>query len=191
MLSLNSIYVVSEGIFMNSTKSKINDLAEKIINQFVLPHPLTVSDFKKFIEECRGLLSEDSQLPISSSGTIEKIEDNKFKITIPENEPETRKKFTIAHELGHLFLHMQFLSEEKWLNTPMGCLYNRSGSNSEEYEANEFAAALLMPRKIYKDQLEKTYAGNGRYNIAEVADYFDVSLEAARNRGRWLNLLAW
>jgi Zn-dependent peptidase ImmA (M78 family) len=58
-----------------------------------------------------------------------------------------RQRFTIAHELGHFFLHSR---DEHVTKAPMVML--RSGASStglisEEIQANQFAAELLMPRE--------------------------------------------
>ena len=63
--------------------------------------------------------------------------------------------------------------------------YRRFGSSEEEYQANEFAAALLMPIEEY-DAVLKAKSTNKRVNIQEVADYFNVSYSAAKNRGIFL-----
>ena len=67
-------------------------------------------------------------------------------------------------------------------------IYRRFGTSEQEYQANEFAAALLMPRKEYLVVL-KSNITNGRVNISEVADHFHVSNAAAGNRGRFLGYL--
>lgn len=69
-------------------------------------------------------------------------------IKVNENHPETRKRFTVAHELGHYFLHKENFgrqlfddyakrhSEMDWLYTNEERLFER--------EANIFAAWLLV-----------------------------------------------
>lgn len=59
---------------------------------------------------------------------------------------DTRCRFTVAHELGHLFLHWSFprprlAPDAQKPNDP-------SPSGRVEKEANQFAAAFLMPRAI-------------------------------------------
>ena len=60
-----------------------------------------------------------------------------------------------------------------------------------EYQAHEFAAAFLMPREIFFKVMNENYNGDGTYSMNKVADYFQVSLESAINRGRWLGILSW
>ena len=67
-------------------------------------------------------------------------------------------------------------------------VFFRNGTSEEEYQANEFAAAFLMPEKKYREQLEKYTEGFTVYT-SRIADYFGVSVAAASNRGKWLGLL--
>lgn len=104
-----------------------------------------------------------------------------------------RKRFSISHELGHLFLHMGYLVDEaKWASIPSyrDSARYRYGYSEEELEANEFAASFLMPERDFQSVAAK-YLLNGKYNVNAIAEEFGVSREAAINRGRWLNMFAW
>lgn len=107
------------------------------------------------------------------------INENGVSIVINENHPETRQRFTLAHELGHYFLHMnKSLSESVFVDK--ASLYRRDSSSSsgeikQEIEANRFAAELLMPEgEVFK-------AIGTRFdfdNIKSLADKFGVSEQA-------------
>ena len=61
-----------------------------------------------------------------------------------ENQVETRKRFTIAHELAHFFLHIA--TSEKDAIEDDAISFNRDDNwDKFEREANQFAASLLMP----------------------------------------------
>ena len=49
----------------------------------------------------------------------------------------------------------------------------RFGTSEQEYQANEFAASLLMPKDRYK-KIVSEYAVNGTVDMARVANYFNV-----------------
>lgn len=82
-------------------------------------------------------------------GSIRKQDDG-FIIYISPFQSTERRKFTIAHELGHLFLHMGYRINSDLWNKQMDATYYRAGDSLLEYQANEFAAALLMPKKYTK-----------------------------------------
>ena len=60
-----------------------------------------------------------------------------------------------------------------------------------EFQAHEFAAALLMPVQQFYEKMQECYLGLGRYNMYEIASYFSVSEEAAYNRAKWLGIIPW
>lgn len=47
-----------------------------------------------------------------------------------------------------------------------------------------------MPKIEYKRVMDKNTEGN-TVNTQEIAKYFNVSTEAASNRGKWLGYLQW
>ena len=57
---------------------------------------------------------------------------------------EGRKRFTIAHELGHYILH----KNKNYINCTMEDFYDWTGRKQIETEANYFASELLMPSEI-------------------------------------------
>lgn len=103
----------------------------------------------------------------------------------------TRRRFNIAHELGHLFLHMGFrVDAEKWQSYPEYERINRLGSSEQEFEAHEFAGALLMPEAAFR-AAALCHRNDGTFHTAEIAAHFGVSVQAATTRGRWLGLFSW
>ena len=80
-------------------------------------------------------------------------------IAINPNQHIHRQRFTIAHELGHYFCHSdddtpaQFVDGDfrlHWRNTE-----SSRGVNWQEIEANRYAAALLMPEKLLREDVDQ------------------------------------
>lgn len=102
-----------------------------------------------------------------------------------------RRRFTIAHEIGHLVLHVPVVKE---------IFYDRPADIREvdedppgeelpelrqrEREANVFARELLMPERLVNDQAHAT-----GFNLPALANRFEVSVPAMRLRLRLLKLL--
>lgn len=95
--------------------------------------------------------------------------DGSFTIFLPHHSSELRDYFTIAHELGHYFLHWEDDGEET--------TFSRGESNEVEWQANWFAAELLMPEDDFLVVAEEC-----DYDVCELADHFGVSRSAARVR---------
>ncbi len=89
-----------------------------------------------------------------------------------------RKRFVIAHEIGHLILH-------KGMSLPDDTFHNFNiiegtekflQSGKQELEANEFASELLMPTHLFKAEARgKKFIPQ---LIKQLADRFKVSLTA-------------
>ncbi len=82
---------------------------------------------------------------------------------------EAFKRFTLAHELGHIAMHSQILSEGKRHSS-------RSVGNSVpgiEREADQFAAYFLMPARIFSQKCRNLDFSPA--SIRTLAEYFQVS----------------
>ena len=90
-------------------------------------------------------LIEDTELPDDVVGEIACGKNGAvIKINPRNNYYEPRRNFTIAHELGHYFMHLddnceEFIDNKKTMNR-MTSFWDK-----KESEANDFAANLLMP----------------------------------------------
>lgn len=113
--------------------------------------------------------------------------DGSFKIILPLHTPPTRDRFTIAHELGHYFLHWRE-AVKKGAKPQAQMQFARSGKGFDpkvEAEANTFAACLLMPADPFT-----TAWGDLAGDVDAVAERFGVSSSAARARAEVLELPA-
>lgn len=120
------------------------------------------TDFGKHNDEIRGIVRY-------ANGTEASIQLN-------ANHGKTRQTFTLAHELGHYWLHK---NEELYYIDK----YNYSEDSEEakkETEANYFASSLLMPKERFMKLITETD------NTEAVAKFFGVSEVAVRNRLRWI-----
>jgi predicted transcriptional regulator len=168
-------------------RDKINRLAEKVRATCELSTPV---DVELAVRRLRGEIKEVDDAEMEAK--IEK-RGKGFRITVSTDKHENRRRFSVAHELGHLFLHMGYLiDQDRWsrVGTYVDSVYYRYGFNIEEHEANEFAGAFLMPRAEFV-QVANRYRSGNTYQIGPIAEHFKVSVEAAKIRGRWLGLFNW
>lgn len=123
------------------------------------------------------------------SGLLFKRENGQSYIAISSNESPVRQRFTLAHELGHFFLHPQkntfveFRDNIEFKETKRGV-----SRSPKEIQANQFAAALLMPKKFLEQDLATFKQGILPENIKSLAQKYDVSSEAMNYR--LINLLS-
>ncbi len=102
------------------------------------------------------------------------------KIYVNKDNSFQRKRFTIAHELGHLFLHLQKFVK----NSELYSVFKRDMNDYslEEKEANFFAANLLVPKELLNNYLLLT---NDNDDLSKI---FGVSNEVIRRRRDYLNV---
>jgi Zn-dependent peptidase ImmA (M78 family) len=157
---------------------KANEVRKEFNPKDLAPFPYeNISDVKNDVEILFGDFDEESL--ISISGVIfYKEPENSFKIMINSVKSKTRQNFTIAHELGHYFLHQDVLKSAKVIVDDDNYVENKrvlystediKNRDQIEFEANFFAAALLMPKNLVSD------AWNRIADIKECADIFGVS----------------
>lgn len=111
-------------------------------------------------------------------GSIVARDFDDFDIVLSEYTSPNRDRFTIAHELGHLFLHLKKVQEQ---NPDCGMRATRWVDEADkiqqraEWEANWFAAAFLMPEEQFLEAVEAQ-------GIDFAAAKFNVSVSAATVR---------
>ena len=106
------------------------------------------------------------------------------RVTIAVNPAHhsNRQRFTIAHELGHFFLHEgleQHVDENfriAWRNAD-----SSKAINWMEIQANRFAGELLMPSRFLEQDLNSLQSIDKR-TVALLATKYSVSPEAMKIR---------
>jgi len=87
---------------------------------------------------------------------------------------EGRRRFTIAHELGHYFL-------ENVEGGETSCSIDGEGNNKEqERQANSFASSLLMPTEWVRSSISQSI--KGIEDVLSISKQFEVSQTAAAIR---------
>jgi ribosomal protein L37E len=91
---------------------------------------------------------------------------NRHKVRYPyQGSSDRRLNFTIAHEIGHILLEHLLIPNN---------IKNEQDHDMEELEADEFAARLLMPRKLI--------CSCNYYSLDVVSSYMNVSKTALKVR---------
>jgi Zn-dependent peptidase ImmA (M78 family) len=108
------------------------------------------------------------------------LKDRNAIISINKAHSENRKRFTIAHELGHYLLHKN--SASVFIDKAPVFLRDKKSSDGtqlQEIEANRFAAELLMPEGLLREKILKKQLDIENVNaIGKLAKQFKVSPQA-------------
>jgi Zn-dependent peptidase ImmA (M78 family) len=104
------------------------------------------------------------------------IEEGQPVIYVNSSDVPARKRFTMAHEIGHVYLgHLTDKENNELIDDEVRL--RSSVWNLEEKEANAFAAQLLMPASLIRSAVNA-----GRASVEELAELFEVSEQAMMYR---------
>lgn len=145
-------------------------------------------DIEEVVKALNGSIIYDSSC--LDEAYIIKSSNEKFEIHLGNVSNRQRMRFSIAHELGHLFLHMNYLSFDEWSKIEIGTTHARNTNipySIYESDANEFAGAFLMPKDRFLE-IANDCIDDGYYILSKIAKKFDVSVEAVNVRGKILGL---
>lgn len=143
-------------------------LAEQLLQKYEIKQPHV--DVDKLAEQL-GIQVQSKALDSEVSGTLYR-HDHKALIVVNSSESPVRKRFTVAHEIGHYMMH-----KDQDIHIDSNQTYFRrtdSPADLRESEANQFAAALLMPKSMLEAERE--------LNVEKLAKKYKVSAQAMTYR---------
>ena len=141
-----------------------------------------------------GLTTEAARLGESASGMLV-VEGGRGAICYNATHAPVRQRFTISHEIAHYILHVSKSSRKSRLFIDRGVTFRRdenssTGDDREEVEANQFGAALLMPRSLVNLEVKKHDLDlDDDDAISLLARRFHVSVSAMTHRLANLGLI--
>ena len=147
-------------------------LAQKVLKKYNLVPPYSIIE----LVEKKATIAFHT-FPFKADGITVNIKSDKPKIYINNafGIPKTRQKFTIAHELGHIFLPWHkgtIASDINEYSISTHIMYREM-----ESEANRFASELLMPSDWVNNILEQNISFKIR--LEKILQDAGVSLDAA------------
>lgn len=172
---------------------QVSEITEDILlNANITNAPV---DIQAIAEQC-NITIEEADLGDDISGVLV-IHNDKAVIACNTNQGLQRKRFTIAHELGHFALHRNKKKDTVFVDKDFIIKKYRSNKSytevelKQEQEANAFAASLLMPKNFVFEEICKEQVRNLPESelIAALAEVFNVSLPAMTFRLANLNIL--
>lgn len=117
-------------------------LAMDLRKEFSISEELPM-DLDRMIKDM-GIYYSEARIPDGYLGASKTIGIKKVMIISNQIDDYGRKRFTIAHELGHIFLHQ---GSHSCRNNYFSLAYNKI---LKESEANMFASELLMPGSVLR-----------------------------------------
>ena len=173
-MRMSQMEIAPENWAQSLSRKQVEKIADKVIKLTGFNAEDTKVEeaihFFKGTIEYKNLSMEQAN---SGSMHVKGCED--FTIFLSDSSSELRDNFTLAHELGHYIIHSELGKKS--------AKFTRYGSHQMEWEANWFAAALLMPKKKFQDMAKKY-----EYSTIKLAAYFNVSEMAIEVRKKVLKI---
>lgn len=172
--------VISEAVEAPRSRlsySAIAKYAQQIADEHEVIDERGYVDVHELLNKLGGEIEVDDR-----AESLEVREPGDFTVIIPTHTSQLRDRFTIAHELGHYFLH--YRAPDSHRVGERTSTFTRLGRNVAETQANVFASNILMPA----DHFQGVFERSGR-DMAMVARHFAVSVPAAKVRAEYLGLL--
>lgn len=98
-------------------------------------------------------------------------------IVLQPGQDGGRRRFSIAHELGHYHIPKHRGLEGYCADRDMRARF--TDAKQREWEANDFATELLMPRKLFAEDARKLDISIDSAMKLGAADWYDVSVMAS------------
>ncbi len=198
---LNTIYPIISTIesYLEVPKGNIQQIRDAILSCYYSSEEITRVEVQQMAEQAREMLdisldNSDLLYKIEKSGVhiVEKniggkadaystwSEDQQTAfIVLGKRKSAVRRNFDLAHELGHLLMHVdrEFLSLDK------------NEYNKLEAEANMFASFFLLPEKEFLQDFSKLNYISNPDSYVELKMKYHVSIQALEMRAYKLGLL--
>ena len=113
-------------------------------------------------------------------------------IGVNAGHPQTRRTFTIAHELGHYLLHdIDDVHVDRHFKVWLRSETSSQGTDDEEKEANLFAAEVLMPARLIEEDIQRsgTFDLLDERAVKDLAERYEVSSQAMTFRLAYLGYI--
>ena len=157
--------------------------AKEIVNSYHYTKKTLPIDIMKIIAD-RSIIAKEVELPDNISGVLDTRGDQPI-ILIHAKHDKKRKRFSLAHELGHFILNSSPRGVHLDRHTFFRSNLSSTGIDMEEKRANRFAAELLMPSDILLEILSEDMPdlidaeeNHGLKLLKEIAEQFQVSVAA-------------
>lgn len=134
------------------------------------------------LAEKLGVLVVPQQMTDDVSGMLLRRDEQKV-IGVNQAHAEVRRRFTVAHELGHLLLHRgRPLILDTQTRVNLRDTVSSKATDREEIEANRFAAALLAPESMVRREVRQAQFQTVEDLVERLADRFGMSHTAMNFR---------
>ena len=170
-------HLIREKLFIRTGCDDVPEALERLAEQYTCEEKFGKGVSVQRLAERLGV-SDISIEDIPSEGLLLPESDGSYRVTLSQEANEMRRKFSLAHECGHIVFHQLVPASRATAHRSTVAI--TSDEVFVEAACDRFAAATLMPRKMFRAQA-KDLPVTIR-SIATLAKHFRVSVSAAARR---------
>ena len=171
-------------VLLDTVKDEYREIIERAQSRL----PGSYVDLEWITSELKIDLEYPDNMISDVYGSISANGKGGYRIEIRKSDSPTRQRFTLAHELAHYLLHidpkypdLSVVAEDNPFRADENIfLVANQYTRSQEWQANAFAAHILMPM----EKLDRIIVRDEARNIGDLARIFNVSSEAIADRMR-------
>ncbi len=142
--------------------------------------PVEIEKYLK-LPRINAVVRPDDDLPNDQAGSSTTISGRHVIFVNARHSPK-RQRFTVLHELGHIFLQIPSLHSDQ---TRTRDLFSYRGRPINEVLCDVFAAELLLPEPVFRKDVNR--AEMGFSSIENLAAQYEASLTSTGSRFAVLN----
>lgn len=176
------------------TKNQNRDIIEELVNS--VPVNIEALIRSAGIELNKNASQDEIRQGVNRNNIGEiRNENGVYKILVLGSDHYYRKRFTMAHELGHFVLHREKIDKAGTISDSENFSANFSENKitqEEERDASDYAAKILMPEDKIREIFKETRPNKKDENetIDEMSKMFQVSPKAMKLRLYLLELIS-
>ena len=155
------------------TRQEIFEFAEQIAQTLKITPETELGSVVTYLKGEIDYVHPTNLTNATATISVKKGNPPTFKIRLSSLVFPLRERFSIAHELGHLFLHSRYGA----LNLEAAHNEFSEESSVTEREANWFASSFLVPEKL----LAEKYSQDHKSSV-DIAAFFKVPLQIIEER---------
>lgn len=132
-------------------------------------------NIEQIIRDSGVRLDKKANLARDIAGQLRRLDNGGFEISVNVNDHYYRQRFTMAHELGHYYLHKSLVGQgtddnAMYRSAAGGNFYNTAIQKRHEHEANTFAAFVLMPDHLVQRLIQEAGSAEGLHKKLQVSE---------------------
>jgi Zn-dependent peptidase ImmA (M78 family) len=136
-------------------------------------------DLDQILEDAEVDVAESRSPDPGYAAVLLRLQGGGAGIMLAAQQSQGRRRFSLAHELGHFWIPSHLKAGPALRCADADLRARSTDSKHLEWEANDFAAELLLPRNLFANDLRHRSVSFATVEKLAASDMYNVSMTAA------------